>query len=97
MKIKYLDPEWDEAMAANERQEYYWCKMLNGGTCVKCYKPSLAQIVLNRGLYKDMTPIVSKRPEAKRPRRRFNRDFKRRSSSWYQPYNLFERSLEGLS
>lgn len=90
MKIKYLDPEWDEAAAAKEKAEYYFCKMVNGGTCVKCYKPSLAQIVLNRGMYKEMKPIPTFVPEKiKVPR-------VRRKRAYYQSYNLFERSLAGI-
>ena len=93
MRIKYMDPEWDEAAEANERPEYYFCKMVNGGECVKCYKPSLATIVLSRGMYKEMTPIPTFVPERKRPNR-----IRRRlvGKGYYQPYDLFTRSIEGI-
>ena len=93
MKLKYMDPEWDEAAAADETPVYFFCKMVNGGTCVKCYKPSLALIVLNRGMYKEMTPVPILIPE----KLKIPRIKKRRvSKAYYQPYDLFERSMAGI-
>ena len=94
MRIKYMDPEWDEAAAAKERPEYYFCKMVNGGECIKCYKPSLAKVVLARGAFTKMQMVPTKRPEEKRKKRSYNRDERKRAfKPYYQPYEL---SMLGL-
>lgn len=53
----FVDKEWDDAMKSEETPIYYRCKMLNGGECIKMYKPSLASVVLKRGAYLKMTPL----------------------------------------
>lgn len=53
----YTDTEWVEAWNANETTMYYKCEMLNHGWCYKCYKPSVAQLVLKRGMYLNMIQV----------------------------------------
>jgi len=47
----YIDQEWIDANKSKEKPIYYKCQMLNHGWCVKCYKPSVAKLVLKRGMY----------------------------------------------
>lgn len=93
----FEDKEWNTAANANEKPEYYQCKMLNGGTCIKCYKPSLAEVVMKRGMYKDMKLISVVKPVEKRerPRRRRRMNISE-TKPYYQSYNRYDLSLEGL-
>lgn len=43
-----VDPEWNRANEADEKEQYYWTQMFNGGRCVKKYKPSVAELVRRR-------------------------------------------------
>ena len=45
---KIYDPEWDEAEAADEMPQYYWCEMFSGGRCIRLYKPSVAKLYSKR-------------------------------------------------
>lgn len=54
----YRDEEMIEACGANENTTYYKCKMLNNGWCFKCYKPSVAQVMLQRGAYRKILPVT---------------------------------------
>ena len=51
----FIDPEWEEAEAANEEPEYYWVfKKIAKEKFVKyikCYKPSIAKLVHERTGY----------------------------------------------
>lgn len=46
--IQITDLEWDEAMESNEKEQYYWMRMFNGGICIKKYKPSIAKLIKRR-------------------------------------------------
>lgn len=82
---------------SKERSEYYQCTKSNGTTCVKCYTPSAAQDMLDRGVYTEMKMISVVKPAAKKERyeRRRRRD-EPAVKPYYQPYNLYTLSLEGL-
>lgn len=43
-----IDPEWDKAMEFNEKEQYYWVHMFNGGICIKKYKSSIAKLIRKR-------------------------------------------------
>ena len=43
-----VDPEWKKAMESNEKEQYYWVRMFNGGQCVKKYKPSIEKLIRRR-------------------------------------------------
>ena len=88
------DLEWEKAAAAKEKPQYYFCGMINGGECVKCYKPSLAEVVKKRHAFRYMKMIPTTKPEKKR--RGFNREQRKRNKGYYQPYGYFERSMAGL-
>lgn len=51
------DTEWISAWNTNEIPMYYKCEMLNHGWCYKCYKPSIAKLALQRGMYLKMIQI----------------------------------------
>ena len=53
----YTDIEWIEAWNANETTMYDECEMLNHGWCYKCYKPSVARLVLQRRMYLNMIQV----------------------------------------
>lgn len=53
----YIDQEWIDANESKEKPVYYKCQMLNWGWCIKCYKPSVAKLVLKRGMYLKMLEI----------------------------------------
>ena len=53
----YTDTEWIEAWNVNETAVYYKCEMLNHGWCYKCYKPSVARLVLQRKMYLQMIKV----------------------------------------
>ena len=44
----FNDPEWEQAMNANEPKKYYWREMYNGGRCIALYKPSVAKLFSKR-------------------------------------------------
>ena len=46
--IQITDPEWDKATESNEKEQYYWMRMFNGGICIKKYKPSIAKLIKRR-------------------------------------------------
>ena len=43
-----IDPEWDKAIESNEKEQYYWVRMFNGGICIKKYKSSIAKLIRKR-------------------------------------------------
>ena len=43
-----IDPEWDKAIKFNEKEQYYWMRMFNGGICIKKYKLSIAKLIRKR-------------------------------------------------
>lgn len=43
-----IDPEWDKAIESNEKEQYYWMCMFNGGICIKKYKPSIVKLIRRR-------------------------------------------------
>ena len=43
-----IDPEWDKAIEFNEKEQYYWVRMFNGGIYIKKYKPSIAKLIKKR-------------------------------------------------
>lgn len=45
---RFVDTEWETAEKSDEKHVYYRCKMFNGGTCIRRYKPSIAKIVAKR-------------------------------------------------
>lgn len=45
---KITDLEWDKAIESNEKEQYYWVRMFNGGICIKKYKPSIAKLIKRR-------------------------------------------------
>lgn len=52
--MEFIDREWDEAEAMQQKSVFYKCQMLNGGWCIKAYKPAIAQLICNRGGYLKM-------------------------------------------
>ena len=46
--IQIADLEWDKAIESNEKEQYYWICMFNGGVCIKKYKPSIAKLIRKR-------------------------------------------------
>lgn len=46
----WIDEEFIEAKekAKSEKSEYYYFRMYNGGTTIKCYKPSIATLFKKR-------------------------------------------------
>lgn len=80
-----------------ERSEYYQCVTHRNATIIKCYTPTEAQQMLERGVYKDMKMISIVKPAAKRERRRRRRGMNiSETKPYYQSYSRFDRSLEGL-
>lgn len=55
--MKDVDNEWVNACNTNETPKYYKCKMLNHGWCYKYYKPAVAALILQRGMYLQMIQI----------------------------------------
>lgn len=53
----FRDEEWIKAWNANEIPQYYKCEMLNHGRTYKYYKPSVAGLVLQRGMYLQMQTV----------------------------------------
>ena len=43
-----IDLEWDKAIESNEKEQYYWVCMFNGGICIKKYKSSIAKLIRKR-------------------------------------------------
>ena len=44
----FSDPEFDDAVAADENEIYYWVYNTNGGRTIKKYKPSVAVLFSER-------------------------------------------------
>lgn len=63
--MNIVDSEMDEASAANEKEEWFWCEMRNGGHTYHRYKPSVAKLLTERdGLERIMER--SKTPKKRR-------------------------------
>ena len=83
---------------SKERSEYYQCTTHRDATIIKCYTPTEAQQMLERGVYKDMKMISIVKPVVKRERRRRRRGMNiSETKPYYQPYSRFDLSLEGLN
>lgn len=52
-----FDKELDVAKSADEKTKYYKCEMLNHGWCYKEYKPSVANLLLERKVYLNMIEV----------------------------------------
>lgn len=78
-----------------KNKDYYWCYMLNGGVCVKCYTFEEIDNAIICGRYRDAKRIKTITPDkVKLKVPRIKGTIK--SKGYYQSYDLFERSLEGL-
>jgi len=63
-RVPLQDQEWEEAERSNQKPQYYWCSMFNGGKCVRCYKPQVAEVVKKRTGWK-MTQIIQDEDDGK--------------------------------
>jgi hypothetical protein len=50
-KMKFYDPEWEEASHKDEKKVYYWVNT-GKGIYIKLYKPSIAKLVEKRTGFK---------------------------------------------
>lgn len=63
--MEFIDREWDEAEAMQQKSVFYKCQMLNGGWCIKAYKPAIAQLICNRGGISENDPVqVTNNPKS---------------------------------